>query len=60
MPDIFVSEGELEESIGALCDKYLETHKAITVPGEALLVDLRGKEPRLESVSPDYKLPEHR
>jgi hypothetical protein len=40
---IFVTEGELEENLGTLCEEYFEKHKALTIPGQALLVDLRAK-----------------
>jgi hypothetical protein len=59
MPYILVSERELDEDIGTFCDKYFEKHKSIVIPGQALLVDLRGKEPRFESVPKDYRLPDH-
>jgi hypothetical protein len=57
---IVVTEGILEEDIEALCDKYFEKHKEMVrvVQGQALLVDLRGNEPRFECVPRDYKLPE--
>jgi hypothetical protein len=51
---IFVTEGEFEENLGTLCDEYFEKHKALTIPGQALLVDLRGKEPRFKSVPRTY------
>jgi hypothetical protein len=57
-PFIFIGEGEPEET-GALYDRF-EEHYYIhdVMPGHALLVDLRGKEPRFESVPIGYKLPE--
>ena len=55
MPYIFVTESELEQGdIEPLCDKYSEKHRSIVIPGEALLVDLGGKEPRFKSVPRDY------
>jgi hypothetical protein len=57
---IFISEGELDQDVGALCDKFENEHIARVFRGQALLVDLRGKEPRFESVPLDYKLSEQR
>ena len=54
---IFVTEGEFQEDLGWLCEEYFETHKRIAIPQQALLVDLRGKEPRLKSVPIGYTLP---
>ena len=58
---IFISEGEPDEDVGALCDKFEKEHIAHHVfPGQALLVDLRGKEPRFERGPLGHVLPEHR
>ena len=51
---IFVTEDEFEGDLGKLNEKYFETHKRIAVPQQALLVDLRCKEPRLSSVPIGY------
>jgi hypothetical protein len=59
MPYIFITGGEIQEDIGTLCERYFEDHRRIVIPGQALLVDLRGKEPRFESVPIGYRLPEH-
>ena len=56
---IFISAGKLDEDVGVLCDKFENEHIARVFQGQALFVDLRGKEPRFESVPIGYKLPEH-
>jgi hypothetical protein len=53
---VFISESELDD-VGALCDQFEEEHINRVLPGEALLVDLRGEKPRFESVPIDYRLP---
>ena len=47
---IFVTQDELGGDLGELYEKYFETHKRIAIPRQALLVDLRGKDPRFKSV----------
>jgi hypothetical protein len=54
---IFVTEDEFREDLWKLYETYFETHKRIATPREALLVDLRGKEPRCKSVPMGYTLP---
>jgi hypothetical protein len=54
---IFVTEDEFQGDLGKLYEEYFETHKRIAIPQQALLVDLRGKEPRLKSVPIGYTLP---
>jgi hypothetical protein len=54
---IFVSRERLSEEEGTkLCAYYGRNQKNVLV-GQALLVDLRYKEPRFKSVPLDYKLP---
>ena len=64
---IFVSVNRelLGKECAELCEKYFETHKQITLPGEALWVDLRpafrtplaSVTPKFLSVGKDYTLP---
>jgi hypothetical protein len=54
---IFVTEDEFQEDLGGLYEEYFEAHKRIAIPQQALLVDLRGKKPRLQSVPIGYTLP---
>jgi hypothetical protein len=53
---IFVTEDEFQGDLWKLYEKYFETHKRIAIPRQALLVDLRGKEPRFKSVPMGYTL----
>ena len=55
---IFVAPKPIpEEEWTKLCKQYGE-HQTGVLPGDALLIDLRGKEPIFVSVPPDYKPPE--
>jgi hypothetical protein len=54
---IFVTEDEFQGDLGKLYEEYFEQHKRIAIPQQALLVDLRCKEPRLKSVPIGYTLP---
>ena len=55
---IFVAPKPLpEEEWTKLCEKYGE-HQTRVLVGDALLIDLRGKEPTFVSIPADYKPPE--
>ena len=52
---IFVApEGIPDDELEKLCEKYAPENNSRTLKGEALLVDLCGKEPVLVPVSEDY------
>ena len=52
---IFVAPKPLpEEEWTKLCEQYGE-HQTEVLVGDALLIDLRGKEPTFESISADFK-----
>ena len=55
---IFVAPKPIpEEEWTKLCEQYGE-HQTRVLVGDALLIDLRGKEPTFVSVPADYKPPE--
>ena len=55
---IFVAPKPIpEEEWTKLCEQYGE-HQTQVLLGDALLIDLRGKEPTFVSVPADYKPPE--